>query len=1346
MKNTKLSVLGFIVSLLTVGPLWAAERDASEAANAAISDATDSEGSAYVPKRPPKMADLTKGEPIPPPRKGEIPTWNMGATGIIGIKNGGNEGDQIQVIAVLPGSPAEGNIFPGDVLLGVQGKPFFVGGDINKLVGDAIIKAEEEAGKGIFQINLWRDRNWVKRAAPKDVFGVDIDQLFKEATASDNEIYDWQGEKEKKASVTKMAFDKFPIDGVKTNITLQLRVIGTYSDTSPWDCPVVTKVREEAWKVLAAEATAAKKKKRGIDWPAVLALVASGKPEYVQLAKEWVHTQKLETNMNARIVFSAKNYPGKQSWYHGFDSLEMAIYYDATKDPYILPEVRKRAIAVAMGQSGGGSWGHGFALPEFNGGMLHGVNPGYGGMNNAGSRCFFLMTLARKAGIKDPELDAAIFRSSRFFSTYIDKGCIPYGDHSPWPSDDSNGKNYGVAYAFYTLGRKYEGQYFSMCSANASFTRRGGHGSPTLWYYTPLSANIAGPRATQASMRNMRPFYTLSRRHDGTFVFLGEQDPGITGSGHGMRNPTATVALHLSAPLKQLMITGKDADENFWMNDKELNELLISARGQVTDKTLLEKIGKPWNERDSKELITLLGHFYPVMRRNIAKELGKRYVAGEKAILSQILPLFASPDARVRDGACQTLSACGTESVLENLSKVTALLKDDKEFVRMSALSTIGGATEPGDPRREVALLGSVAEDYAGLTMDHGNVRNVVKDILFSKPRRGDKVKPSLLNTEPFKAGYDEDVVRTALERIVTMDPQGMTPGGWSKETLLKLAGPIVFAAEELQINDAMFSGARKSTAQALLRKYGYREASDGDSNNLAKRSRLLRDMRLKVTFKDAFLTPTLVKKNPGFYRERLDDLYLWLQESPVAVLSEKAGEGEPPIITPLNELIELIEKDKTTQPLPSIESDVQRMFQEELARAGDAAAQLKLCRKELENIDRKNTYRKMFAMSHLTQALGVKALEDVSVFLGHSNIRLGNRAEALTIELIKQGATPQLLELFKASTAKESGLLGNCQAAGMLAALVKAEQKAALPVAQAALKHPDPVVRRAAIQAVFALGGDAELKTVFAFVGQAAEKEDFDGVEKALLSLSDDPQHVKRVSEQARALVSSGSDGQRRSLAWVLGQFGGAENLAALQKAASTAQSPEQAQEVILALAFSPDRGADQVMIALAKQDKKLCEVVSANSVYRMVGRHGTGDVTDTQRMDFAEPMLKLKPDNQLIAYLGKVYTGRAVKALFDVMKLGNTEAAVKAIINAADNMEKKPEADRAMAAEALASVIEYIEVTRLRGGYAAHSAVEDNYAGWKVIQAQAGRALLKVHKPKTAPIPTFDDKALDL
>ena len=42
-------------------------------------------------------------------------------------------------------------------------------------------------------------------------------------------------------------------------------------------------------------------------------------------------------------------------------------------------------------------------------------------------------------------------------------------------------------------------------------------------------------------------------------------------------------------------------------------------------------------------------------------------------------------------------------------------------------------------------------------------------------------------------------------------------------------------------------------------------------------------------------------------------------------------------------------------------------------------------------------------------------------------------------------------------------------------------------------------------------------------------------------------------------------------------------------------------------------------------------------------------------------------------------------------------------------------------------------------------HMNKDDKYVEWKALQAQAGKALLKIHKPGSAPIPTFDPLELD-
>ena len=89
----------YLVIVLLIGfhfPSAADERD-EEAAKAA---ALNLEAEEQPPPRPARMPDLTKGDPLPAAKKGRV-AWNMGPTGIVGIKNGGNAGDQVQISVAL---------------------------------------------------------------------------------------------------------------------------------------------------------------------------------------------------------------------------------------------------------------------------------------------------------------------------------------------------------------------------------------------------------------------------------------------------------------------------------------------------------------------------------------------------------------------------------------------------------------------------------------------------------------------------------------------------------------------------------------------------------------------------------------------------------------------------------------------------------------------------------------------------------------------------------------------------------------------------------------------------------------------------------------------------------------------------------------------------------------------------------------------------------------------------------------------------------------------------------------------------------------------------------------------
>ena len=85
----------------------------------------------------------------------------------------------------------------------------------------------------------------------------------------------------------------------------------------------------------------------------------------------------------------------------------------------------------------------------------------------------------------------------------------------------------------------------------------------------------------------------------------------------------------------------------------------------------------------------------------------------------------------------------------------------------------------------------------------------------------------------------------------------------------------------------------------------------------------------------------------------------------------------------------------------------------------------------------------------------------------------------------------------------------------------------------------------------------------------------------------------------------------------------------------------------------------------------------------------------------------------------------------------------AADSLVTCAEGMGKLSSADSKIAAKAVRDVMEYIEVTQLRGGIDGKDFRE--YPRWKALQIRAGKALLKIHKPEAAPIPSFDPLDLE-
>ena len=1275
--------------------------------------------------RPDNLPDLTKGE-LPPVT--EDKPWTLGPTGIVGMWIGRFKGDQFQVKATLKGSPADGKFLPGDVLVGVNGEKFVAGGHLGVLIGNAIIEAEREANGGKISFQVWRDKNYVKRFGKKDVTGVDIDSLFAKAR-DDNSLYEWKPEEAREREV--QGFDEFPVDPTAFEVELELRTFPDYSDTAPYDCPKTAMILEDAWKVLEKKFAADPKNPRSGRGGMLeaIALVASGKPEHRKLVRDWVrgpHAKQWHPPKEpAGTMFEPgyRGYKGYQSWHHGFTGLNCALYYEATGDEFVLPALRKYAIDAALGQSGGGSWGHTFAYPSFNGGEFHRMNPGYGALNAAGNRCFFLITLAKKLGVEHPEIDQAIGRAHRFFGSYVDQGAIPYGDHGAAATDDSNGKNTGIAFSMKLLGDKHGAKYFAMMSSHCAFTRRGGHGHDYHGNWSSWAASLCGPQVRIYNERNFRWRRTLCRMFDGSFVYHSP-----TWKYGALRDPTATEVLHQAVYLKQTLITGKDPDEDLYPTERELKQLMTSARAQFSDPWLKEIDGTPWKERATGELIDLLDIFKPKVRGIFARELARRYAEGEKEIVQSVLPLLESEEPRFRDGALRTLGACGNDVVLENLSKLVPLLSDPKDFVQITAVRVISKATDSEDT--QLAMLEATVEEPEALSPNA--VGNSSQHALFGKD--------NLLANTPFEAGFDEELVREALEELILLDPahRHFTSSRlkvWEKDTIVRLAGPLTFAAEEEQIADQMFAN-RSQPAQALLGKFGYREGLHGTAHRLRKLAAIPRHIRPLVGFKRNLIDPDAVQQQPAAFREFIEPLGVVLTDNPLQSVEKLVGDKKTRI--PLAKFYELIAATERPATLPSIAPDVQEMFQAKLDATDGTGAKIKLCRSELEDPARKNYFRKIAAMDFLTETLAEDALEDLLPYLGHDYWRLREHAQKLASELVTIGAEEALAEWFSRTS-------DPTHAAGILEVFADSEADAGLGLARSAMRNEHPQVRQAAVEALGVLGGDEALAEIFAHLGRASSPEDLRGCERALLSRCSDPTEAARVRDGAIALLPKAGEDVRPALYYLLAQIGDAASIATLKRA-SAVDSVAEFEQVVLALSYSPSREADRLLLEIAAGDKASAKVVGAQSVRRMVvGPGGFGDITNSQRLDFAEAMLKLHLDGRLISYLAFIPEARSLRALMYCLENG-VESAAESLITCAEGMDKLSPADAKIAAKSLRDVIEYIEVTRLRGGPEAHMKKEDNYYGWKSLQARAGKVLLKVHQPEAAPIEGFDPLDLDL
>ncbi|MDA7881083.1 DUF6288 domain-containing protein [Akkermansiaceae bacterium] len=172
--------------------------------------------------------DFTKGDPIP---EGYTHDWNLGPTGLRGWiysdRMETSEARQIKITKVDQGSPSDGILKVGDVILGIGNTPFQ--DDPRTLFGKAITEAEKT---GRLSLLCWRE-------------------------------------------------------GKTKTLAIPLKILGSYSATAPFSCDKSRMILVQGWKALAEKMERAPTEGHIITRALnASALLASGDPQYLPLLRK----------------------------------------------------------------------------------------------------------------------------------------------------------------------------------------------------------------------------------------------------------------------------------------------------------------------------------------------------------------------------------------------------------------------------------------------------------------------------------------------------------------------------------------------------------------------------------------------------------------------------------------------------------------------------------------------------------------------------------------------------------------------------------------------------------------------------------------------------------------------------------------------------------------------------------------------------------------------------------------------------------------------------------------------------------------------------------------------------
>jgi beta-lactam-binding protein with PASTA domain len=581
--------------------------------------------------------DLTAGDPIV---HGNV-WFNLGPTGVQAwVYRGGGTipwsttggSRQILVKSVEVGSPADGVLEVGDVILGVDGtgaEPVGFSSDARIAFGHAIGEAEAQ-DPALLKMSVWRA-------------------------------------------------------GVTSTLTMTLRTMGAYSATAPYNCPKSAKILEDGLNYIMSNENV------GYVGSSALALMAGNDPTNPanaarqDKARTYALAQILDPGVISSINAGNVEPSAKIAWDRGMRLIVLSEYYLHTGDSQVLPSIEACALSIAHGQGANGAVGHRFNISIRPGVYNEPFESGYT-MNASTLPATLGLILARKCGVTLPELDPAIERATRTLAGNAGLGGFNYYvEGVPLTYNEENGKSALGAIVFAMQDdRTEEARFFSKLATGGTHKREEGHIVSYFNYlWGPLGANVGGQDAIAGNLGQIRWMMDLCRHWDGGFEYERynntnqQSTPALGTSGADEFWMSTAALLTYAAPLGQIEITGRTfgAKPELVLNGAEVAEAVFS---DYYDASVAAG-------RTTAELMQDVESEIPNLVVNAVIELGTR-TAETSALVPTLLARAQDVQGRGRSGACRALGAIGDEAALIPL---IGLLSDEDEDIRYFAAEAL---------------------------------------------------------------------------------------------------------------------------------------------------------------------------------------------------------------------------------------------------------------------------------------------------------------------------------------------------------------------------------------------------------------------------------------------------------------------------------------------------------------------------------------------------------------------------------------------------------------------------------------------------------------------------------